>query len=188
MFTVLGGVLLAETGSVDAGKCPAGLTACLVVRYCFPYFSGMVGFASVYAMSLSGLFQYMVRQSAQVETQMTSVERILHYATRLPQEEEEAELAASTGKGVGDKGVGDKAVGDKAVGDKAVGDKAVGDKAAAVVVVQPALKRLAPPNSWPPCGALELRQLCVRYRDETSNSYYYISAHFLPQDNLVMPA
>eukprot|EP01062_Namystynia_karyoxenos_P055987 TRINITY_DN4697_c1_g2_i4.p1 TRINITY_DN4697_c1_g2~~TRINITY_DN4697_c1_g2_i4.p1 ORF type:complete len:1320 (+),score=449.60 TRINITY_DN4697_c1_g2_i4:128-3961(+) len=45
---------------------------------------GLFGLAVAYALSLSGMLQYMVRQSAQVETFMTCVERILHYAKRLP--------------------------------------------------------------------------------------------------------
>lgn len=47
---------------------------------------GYLGLALVYAISLSGLFQYMVRQSALVETYMTSVERLLHYGRKLPSE------------------------------------------------------------------------------------------------------
>eukprot|EP00656_Telonema_subtile_P013916 TRINITY_DN17074_c0_g1_i7.p1 TRINITY_DN17074_c0_g1~~TRINITY_DN17074_c0_g1_i7.p1 ORF type:complete len:460 (-),score=73.76 TRINITY_DN17074_c0_g1_i7:220-1599(-) len=42
--------------------------------------SGLAALALVYCINLSGMFQYMVRQTAQVETMMTSVERILHYA------------------------------------------------------------------------------------------------------------
>lgn len=47
---------------------------------------GMFGLATAYALSLSGMLQYCVRQSAQVETFMTCVERVLHYATKLPHE------------------------------------------------------------------------------------------------------
>jgi ABC-type multidrug transport system fused ATPase/permease subunit len=50
--------------------------------------SGILGLALVYMISLSGLFQYMVRQSALVETYMTSVERILYYGTQILTEEE----------------------------------------------------------------------------------------------------
>lgn len=47
---------------------------------------GLLGFALVYTMSLSGIFQWAVRQSAEVETQMTAVERISTYS-KLPPEE-----------------------------------------------------------------------------------------------------
>jgi|MDSY01.1.fsa_nt_gb ABC-type multidrug transport system fused ATPase/permease subunit len=47
---------------------------------------GLVGLALVYVLALSGMFQYMMRQSALVETYMTSVERISRYC-RLESEE-----------------------------------------------------------------------------------------------------
>ncbi|KAK3287519.1 hypothetical protein CYMTET_4965 [Cymbomonas tetramitiformis] len=47
---------------------------------------GLIGFALVYAMSLSGLMQYCFRQQAMAETLMTSSERLLHYAFKLPSE------------------------------------------------------------------------------------------------------
>lgn len=46
---------------------------------------GLIGFALVYTMSLSGLFQWTVRQSAEVEAQMTSIERIHAYASLPPE-------------------------------------------------------------------------------------------------------
>ena len=45
-----------------------------------------LGLSIVYVISLSGLFQWVVRQSAEVENQMVSVERMAEY-TELPQEE-----------------------------------------------------------------------------------------------------
>lgn len=46
---------------------------------------GLIGFALTYTMSLSGLFQWSVRLSAEVEAQMTSIERI-HAFGELPAE------------------------------------------------------------------------------------------------------
>ena len=48
---------------------------------------GTIAIAMTYAIQLSGMFQYMVRLSAQVETIMTSAERLLYYTT-LEQEPE----------------------------------------------------------------------------------------------------
>lgn len=50
------------------------------------YDVGLIGFALVYTLSLSGLAQWSVRQSAEVENQMTAMERINTYA-HLPAEE-----------------------------------------------------------------------------------------------------
>eukprot|EP00667_Euglena_gracilis_P000555 EG_transcript_556 len=47
---------------------------------------GLLGFAVMYGVNLSGLFQWTVRQTAVVENLMTSVERIAEYAA-LPSEE-----------------------------------------------------------------------------------------------------
>ena len=54
------------------------------------YFSGTVlggdvGLAISSAMMLSGMFQWGVRQSAEVESQMTSVERVLEYSNIDPE-------------------------------------------------------------------------------------------------------
>ncbi|XP_053404593.1 ATP-binding cassette sub-family C member 4-like isoform X3 [Mercenaria mercenaria] len=47
--------------------------------------AGLVGLSMTYAMTLMGMFQWGVRQSAEVENQMISVERVLDYAS-LPSE------------------------------------------------------------------------------------------------------
>ncbi|CAM9253787.1 unnamed protein product, partial [Hapterophycus canaliculatus] len=47
--------------------------------------AGLLGAALVYVLQLSGLFQWAVRQSAEVENQMVSAERVLGYC-RVPQE------------------------------------------------------------------------------------------------------
>ncbi|KAL8559263.1 hypothetical protein ACOMHN_040387 [Nucella lapillus] len=57
--------------------------------------AGMVGLSVTYSMTLMGMFQWGVRQSAEVENQMISVERVLEYS-RLPSE---AELESSSEKG-----------------------------------------------------------------------------------------
>eukprot|EP01033_Poteriospumella_lacustris_P007252 gene7253-5217_t len=47
---------------------------------------GLIGFALTYTMSLSGLFQWSVRLSAEVESQMTAVERIQSYGELPPEQ------------------------------------------------------------------------------------------------------
>ncbi|GFS18862.1 multidrug resistance-associated protein 4 [Elysia marginata] len=56
--------------------------------------AGLVGLSITYTMTLMGLFQWGVRQSAEVENQMISVERVLEYS-RLPVE---ADLDSKPGK------------------------------------------------------------------------------------------
>ena len=70
-LTVLLGVLLRD--SVDAG---------------------LIGLAIMYSIQLSGTFQYCIRQSAQVENQMTSCERVMYYNRAVaPEESPEDRLA-----------------------------------------------------------------------------------------------
>ncbi len=60
-------------------------TAFLAVYFSDSVDTGLIGFTLVYSMNLAGLFQWTVRQSAEVETMMTGVERIARY-TILPPE------------------------------------------------------------------------------------------------------
>lgn len=48
--------------------------------------AGEVGLMLIYVIQLSGMLQWIVRQTAEVENQMTSVERILEYAALEPEE------------------------------------------------------------------------------------------------------
>lgn len=55
---------------------------------------GTFAFALVYGLTLCGLMQYMLRQSALAESFMTSVERLCYFASKLPKEEEESPTTA----------------------------------------------------------------------------------------------
>lgn len=52
---------------------------------------GEIGLAISSAMMLSGMFQWGVRQSAEVENQMTSVERVMEYSRLEPEAPLESE-------------------------------------------------------------------------------------------------
>jgi ABC-type multidrug transport system fused ATPase/permease subunit len=49
--------------------------------------AGLIGLAIMYSIQLSGTFQYCIRQSAQVENQMTSCERVMYYGRSIAPEE-----------------------------------------------------------------------------------------------------
>ena len=57
--------------------------------------AGMAGFALASALNLSGLMAWMVRQNADMENQMNSVERVLEYSAETPEAPEETEADAA---------------------------------------------------------------------------------------------
>lgn len=61
---------------------------------------GLVGFALAYMLSVSALFQWTIRQSAEVESQMTSVERLNTYIELAPEAYSDSEDGAK-GKAAG---------------------------------------------------------------------------------------
>ncbi len=90
---------------------------------------GLLGFALVYVLNLSALFQWTVRQSAEVENQMTSVERIQSYS-ELPPEEgyavhspPPAPLASSSSLGSASRSRGRTLSGDSSIDGGAVFDR-----------------------------------------------------------------
>jgi len=69
---------------------------CVVLRHTVDV--GLIGFALVYTMSLSGLFQWTVRQSAEVEAQMTAIERMETYSLLEPEKGYESTLQSFLNK------------------------------------------------------------------------------------------
>ena len=108
---------------------------------------GLVGLSVVYALSLSGTFQYMVRQSAQVETMMSAVQRLLHYCQALLPEGHPSYLLAPTG---GSEGGG--------------GGAAEGAGAPAAMARRLAAPRVDAGAMWPTAGAIEVHNVTCRYR------------------------
>ena len=104
---------------------------------------GLIGLALVYVLGLSGMFQYMMRQSTLVETYMTSVERLNHYAHRLPAEEFSMDQALRDGN------------------DRAA--RALGAAGSSEVATSGRLMKDVGP-SWPSRGGIVLKDLRVRYR------------------------
>ena len=67
------------------------------------------GLSLSYLLQLTGIFQWMIRQSAEVENQLTSCERIVEYS-KLPAEEETPGIGGGGG-GSGGGGGGDTSAG-----------------------------------------------------------------------------
>lgn len=65
----------------------------LLFYFILETYGGNVGLAISQAIGLAGMFQFGMRQSAELENQMTSVERVLEY-TNVPQE---GDLESTTG-------------------------------------------------------------------------------------------
>mmetsp|Transcript_10048 Transcript_10048/g.29784 ORF Transcript_10048/g.29784 Transcript_10048/m.29784 type:complete len:1189 (-) Transcript_10048:81-3647(-) len=110
----------------------------------------LAGFALAYIIGLGGVFQYMVRMSALVETYMSSTERLVHYATQLPQEAvavdgDEADVPLAQTDANGD--------------DDADPEDGVAVDAAGVRLLDVAA-------AWPPRGGVKIRDLKVRYRSD----------------------
>jgi ABC-type multidrug transport system fused ATPase/permease subunit len=107
---------------------------------------GLLSFAIVYTLSLSGLLQWTVRQSAEVETQMTSVERIASYVDLPPEPGYVSTLANY------------RAVMDDQTGrHRGAGGGAGGGKGEGGGLGRPAVRG----------GAVNVRNLRVQYRAET---------------------
>lgn len=99
----------------------------------------LAGLALVHAISLSGSLQWAVRQTAEWEVSMTSVERMLELC-HLPAEEDEVG-GAGAGAGGGGEGGGGKAGG-----------------------VPPPPREPPLPADWPASGSLELESVSAIYR------------------------
>jgi ABC-type multidrug transport system fused ATPase/permease subunit len=132
---------------------------------------GLIGLALVYVLALSGLFQYMMRQSALVETYMTSVERLSHYANQLESEEESLAKAlppdspgallppASSAAFVAAAATGQSGPG--AGADSSVSLRVRSRERSSSFEKPPSAAGL-----WPREGALRLEGLRVRYRED----------------------
>lgn len=106
-------------------------------------FASLAGISLSYAISATGIMQYVVRSFAQVEAAFNSVERIMYYTEHIPQE---AALTSS----------------------ELEREKPTEPLNAAQKVVSSAGgKALHPANEWPESGGFVLSNLKMKYRSET---------------------
>ena len=106
-------------------------------------FASLAGISLSYAVTATGMMQYVVRAFAQVEAAMNSVERVVHYTENIPQE------AATTS---------DELEREKS----SPSTMNTAQKAVAATG-----KVLRPTKEWPENGAISLRNLQMKYRPET---------------------
>jgi len=106
-------------------------------------FASLAGISLSYAVSATGMMQFVVRAFAQVESAMNSVERVVHYSQNIPQE------AAMTSS-------------------ELEKDKPSHPlNAAQIAVASTGGKAIHTKESWPEQGAVTLKNLQMRYRSET---------------------
>ncbi|KAL7550680.1 hypothetical protein ACHAWF_013900 [Thalassiosira exigua] len=105
-------------------------------------FASLAGISLSYAVTATGMMQFVVRSFAQVESAMNSVERLTHYTEKIPQE------AAMTS-------------------DELEHEKPLFPMSAAQKAVSSAGQVLHPKADWPESGAVTLKNLQMRYRSET---------------------
>lgn len=111
-------------------------------------FASLAGLSLTFAISMSGMLQWVVRSFAQLEAGMNSCERILHYTENIPQEapwtSEELERWAAS---------------------KTSNDDQPSKNAAAYAVNVAGAEKLS--KEWPHEGRIVLANLRMRYREDT---------------------
>ena len=105
-------------------------------------FASLAGISLSYAVTATGMMQFVVRSFSQVEAAMNSVERVVHYTENIPQE------AAMTA-------------------DELEHEKSTPPLNAAQRAVRYTGGAIHPPQEWPEKGAITLKNLQMRYRTET---------------------
>lgn len=105
-------------------------------------FASLAGISLSYAVSATGMMQFVVRAFAQVEAAMNSVERVVHYSKNIPQE---AAMSSS----------------------ELEKEKSSQPLNAAQIAVASTGSAIHTTKIWPEHGAVTLRNLQMRYRSET---------------------
>ena len=105
-------------------------------------FASLAGISLSYAVSATGMMQFVVRAFAQVEAAMNSVERVVHYSKNIPQE---AAMSSS----------------------ELENEKSSQPLKAVQIAVASTGSAIHTTKIWPEHGAVTLRNLQMRYRSET---------------------
>lgn len=111
------------------------------------HFASLAGLSMTYAVSITGILNFIVRTFAQLEASMNACERVLYYSEEIPQE------APSTSVELEDHAA-------------KVKDPPPSDPSAFAVVAKGGRAETIPDN-WPDKGAITLKNLKMRYRHDT---------------------
>lgn len=106
-------------------------------------FASLAGISLSYAITATGMMQYVVRSFAQVEAAMNSVERVVHYSENIPREAARTSLELEAAQNSVVESSASKAV-------KASNGEVIHTE-----------------ESWPEHGAINLTNLQMRYRNDT---------------------
>eukprot|EP00053_Salpingoeca_punica_P008395 m.75471 g.75471 ORF g.75471 m.75471 type:complete len:1454 (-) comp14582_c0_seq1:396-4757(-) len=126
---------------------------------------GTVGLSLVYALQITSIFQWCVRQSAEVETQMTSVERVLEYCA-LPSEHTPAPQSSNATGGSHDV------------------EKSAGAGAGTLAVAASQPVEAAIPEDWPTAGQVVMRGLYLRYADHMDWTLRSVNCVIKPKEKI----
>uniref|UniRef100_A0A0G4HFY0 Uncharacterized protein n=1 Tax=Chromera velia CCMP2878 TaxID=1169474 RepID=A0A0G4HFY0_9ALVE len=131
----------------------------------------MVGLSLVYTMQLAGLFQWAVRQSAELDNNMTSVERVLEYG-QLPQEaepseEEQNKRLARIGHG----------------GSGKSNQRESGGRAS-LTPHFPSPPPAAAPAGWPSVGRIEFIDVTMTYKEGDAPALRHLSFQIQPREKI----
>lgn len=107
-------------------------------------FASLAGISLSYAVTATGMMQFVVRSFAQVESAMNSVERVIYYSQDIPQEA--SMLSDELERGIPSTGT---------------------MNAAQTAVKLAGGKALHPSKDWPEQGSVLMKNLQMRYRKET---------------------
>ncbi len=111
--------------------------------------AGVAALAITYAMQFTGLLQWTVRNAVDSEAQFTSVERLMHFEHIPREEEDDGQEVAAEADADAEKSA---AVVSVSIDE---GDRTVGNR-----------RRVSVPTNWPARGAIEFRNVRMRYRPE----------------------
>lgn len=118
-----------------------------------------VGLSLTSALQVTAILGFTVRSVTEVESNFSSVERLFYYADSIPQEAAYAPPGSLGGSDSGRSGVGrTKRV---TAGDAALAARLERSLAAA----PPGPTVVAPPPNWPTAGAVEFKNVSLRYRE-----------------------